>query len=268
MPGDEVVPSADASFWSGIESGVVEDVDDGRSADGADAAFLEFAEGAGDFVPREGDWRATVFRQIKARRGQQAFRDSLRERYGDQCMISGCGLMDAVEAAHIKPYRGDGDNHPANGLLLWADLHTQFDLDLIGIEPETLIVRSHTDAKTAGYGAEYTCHNTSGYRGRPGELWYVRVLPPLVPDLARYHIAFTTPYILIQTIKQDWLQFLKRGMSQSGFGNDKDGLHRFLKYGPDPHYWNEFVFKGYHHHTSAAISLAGIPDMKATLPHA
>lgn len=115
--------------------------------------------------------------------------------------------------------------------------------------------------------AEFTCHNASGYRGRPGELWYVRLLPPLLPDLARYYIAFTTPYILMAS-KDDWLQFLKRGMSQAGFGTDKDGLHRFLKYGPDPNYWNEFVFRGYHHHQSDAIFLAGIPDLKATLPHA
>lgn len=59
--------------------------------------------------------------------------------------------MDVVEAAHIKPYRGDGDNHPANGLLLRADLHILYDLDLIGIEPGTLIVRVHSDAKAAGY---------------------------------------------------------------------------------------------------------------------
>ena len=116
--------------------------------------------------------------------------------------------------------------------------------------------------------AEFTCHNTSGYRGRPGELWYVRLLPPLLPDFARYYIAFTTPYILTQASKEDWTQFLKRGMSQSGFGNDKEGLHRFLKYGTEPNYWNEFVFKGYHHHQSDAIFLAGIPDLKATLPHA
>jgi|SRR5579864_1792557 len=115
--------------------------------------------------------------------------------------------------------------------------------------------------------ADYTCHNASGYRGRPGELWYVRLLPPLLPDLARYYIAFTTPYILIAS-KDDWLQFLKRGMSQSGFDTDKEGLYRFLKYGPDLNYWNEFVFKGYHHHQSDAIFLAGIPDLKATLPHA
>jgi len=33
-------------------------------------------------------------------------------------------------------------------------------------------------------------------------------------------------------------------------------------------YWNEFVLLTYHHHQADAISLSGIPDLKATLPHA
>src|SRR5438128_10230178 len=70
----------------------------------------------------------------------------------DRNLACGVTLMDVVEAAHIKPYRSDADNHPANGLLLRANLHTLFDLDLIGIEPASLIVRVHPDAKEAGYG--------------------------------------------------------------------------------------------------------------------
>jgi hypothetical protein len=115
--------------------------------------------------------------------------------------------------------------------------------------------------------ADFTCHNASGYRGRTGELWYVRLLPPLLPELAAYHIAFTTPYILLAS-KDDWAQFLRRGMSQARGRTDKDGLHWFLKYGPDRNYWNEFVFKAYHRHQRDAIFLAGIPDLEATLPHA
>lgn len=60
--------------------------------------------------------------------------------------------MDVVEAAHINAYRNENDNHPANGLLLRADLHTLFDLDLIGVEPGSLIVRVHKNAIRAGYG--------------------------------------------------------------------------------------------------------------------
>jgi hypothetical protein len=119
-----------------------------RPGEGGDAV----AECEVPFVMMAGDSREAVLRQIKARRGQQAFRDALRRRYGTRCMISGCPLLDILEAAHIKPYRGGGDHHPANGLLLRADLHTLFDLNLIGIEPVTLTVHVHEEAKLAGYG--------------------------------------------------------------------------------------------------------------------
>ena len=90
-------------------------------------------------------------RQIRVRRGQKAFRQMLRSRYGDRCMITGCQLFDIIEAAHIKPYRGETDNHPENGLLLRADLHTLFDLDFLGIHPESLQVQFHPVASAAGY---------------------------------------------------------------------------------------------------------------------
>jgi HNH endonuclease len=104
-----------------------------------------------DFDPTEGDWRDIAFRQIKVRRGQQAFRNELRQQYGDRCMVSGCTLMDVVDAAHIKPYRGKKDNHYENGLLLRTDLHTLFDLDYMGIDPKTLKVEIHPEVREVGY---------------------------------------------------------------------------------------------------------------------
>ena len=127
---------------------------------------------------------------------------------------------------------------------------------------------SHIRLRELVTDAEFSCHCASGYTGRLGELWYVRLLPPLLPDLARYHVAFTTPYILMQSSKDDWLQFLRRAMLQTGISDESQALRELLKYGPEPTYWNEFVFKAYHHHQADAIFLAGIPDLKATLPHA
>jgi hypothetical protein len=86
------------------------------------------------------DERRKALRSIAVRRGQRKFRDALLKRYGEQCLISGCKVLDIVEAAHIAPYRRDHDNHPENGLLLRSDLHTLFDLDLLGIDPESLTV--------------------------------------------------------------------------------------------------------------------------------
>jgi putative restriction endonuclease len=112
---------------------------------------------------KESDDRELIFRQITARRGQQAFRDKLRARYGDRCMISGSRVLHVLEAAHISPYRNENDNHPENGLLLRADLHTLFDLDLVGIEPSTLKVCFNSTINSEEYkrlnGQVLTCCN-------------------------------------------------------------------------------------------------------------
>lgn len=114
----------------------------------------------------------------------------------------------------------------------------------------------------------YVCHCPTGYHGHKGELWYVRLLPPLEPQLANYWVAMTTPYILLDVSKADWITFLKRTMIHCEGANEATRLRNLLKFGLEPNYWNEFVFKAYHHHQTDAVFLTGIPDMKATLPHA
>ena len=39
-----------------------------------------------------------------------------------------------IQAAHIIPYKGSSTNHVQNGILLRADIHTLFDLDLLRID--------------------------------------------------------------------------------------------------------------------------------------
>jgi putative restriction endonuclease len=100
------------------------------------------------------DTRQAVLRTIRQRRGQKRFRDSLISRYGPQCMLTRCDLLDVLEAAHVWPCRGQEDNHPENGLLLRADIHTLFDLDHLAIDPDTLTVRlSPVLARTSSYGS-------------------------------------------------------------------------------------------------------------------
>jgi predicted restriction endonuclease len=60
--------------------------------------------------------------------------------YRGRCAVTNCDAHDALEAAHIMPYHGPASNHVANGLLLRADIHTLFDLNLIGIEPRTFTI--------------------------------------------------------------------------------------------------------------------------------
>jgi hypothetical protein len=115
---------------------------------------------------------------------------------------------------------------------------------------------------------EYVCHVASGYRGKAGELWYVRLLPPLLPELATYHVAFTTPYVLIGATKKDWIDFFRRNLVGMKASSEAEALHRLMKFGPRKTYWNEFVLLGYHHHQANVIYLSGIADLKSTLPHA
>jgi putative restriction endonuclease len=105
----------------------------------------EDANQGGTYIPGDADRRRLVERQIKERRGQQDFRNALRKRYGDCCQVTGCKVLAVIEAAHIKPYQGEEDNHPENGLSLRSDIHTLFDLDLLGIEPSTLRIELHPD---------------------------------------------------------------------------------------------------------------------------
>ena len=110
-------------------------------------------------------------------------------------------------------------------------------------------------------GTEFNCHVASAYLGSKGELWYVRLCPHLF-NLFDYHVAFTTPYVLVNTTKEDWTAYLKKSLI--GAADQGKALHEFLKYGP---HWNEFIFQAYHHHALEAIFLAGLPDVRSSLPH-
>jgi hypothetical protein len=78
-----------------------------------------------------------VMRSILSRRGQAEFRKALLGTYGRQCAITGCKIVDILEAAHVRPISEGGETAADNGLLLRADVHTLFDLDLLGIHPKS-----------------------------------------------------------------------------------------------------------------------------------
>ena len=109
-------------------------------------------------TPPGTDERDLIARAIRLWRGQSAFRNELINRYGSRCVISGCDVLGVLEAAHIRPYRGPRDNNPRNGLLLRSDLHTLFDLNRIGVDPERLTVAIHASLRRSEY---------QGFDGRP-----------------------------------------------------------------------------------------------------
>lgn len=71
---------------------------------------------------------------ITARRGQTEFRKRLLDAYGRRCCISGCREEALLEAAHIRPHAEEPNYSTRNGLLLRADLHTLYDLHLLGVD--------------------------------------------------------------------------------------------------------------------------------------
>jgi hypothetical protein len=96
---------------------------------------------ATDFeVDRTEDARERQIAEVIRRKGQAKFRAALISAYRGRCVVTGCDALDALEAAHIVPYKGQHTNHPQNGLLLRADLHSLFDLGLLAIDPETMTV--------------------------------------------------------------------------------------------------------------------------------
>lgn len=77
---------------------------------------------------------AVRYGAIKARRGQADFRARLLAAYGRRCCISGCRVEALLEAAHIRPHAVEPNYDTRNGLLLRADLHTLYDLHLLGVD--------------------------------------------------------------------------------------------------------------------------------------
>ena len=119
--------------------------------------------------------------------------------------------------------------------------------------------------------------SASGYQGHPGELWYVRVLPPpFEHETFDYSVVFTTPYVLgksdsqqhyLPCTEQDWLAYFDRTLKHGAVDNAA-AYASLMKYGPSRNYWNEFIFLAYRNHQHNVILLEGFPDIPSSLPHA
>lgn len=81
------------------------------------------------------DERKRILAAIVVRQGRRKFREELLAAYQDTCAVTGCDVVEALEAAHIVPYLGPKTDEVCNGLLLRGDIHTLFDLYLITPNP-------------------------------------------------------------------------------------------------------------------------------------
>lgn len=96
-----------------------------------------------EFSPKDSETeKEKVSRSVALRRGQPKFRKKLLSAYRHTCAVSGTSFSPILEAAHIVPYMGEKTNHITNGILLRADVHTLFDIGLLGINQNYEVVIS------------------------------------------------------------------------------------------------------------------------------
>lgn len=85
--------------------------------------------------------------QVRRKR-QGDFRAKLMRAYHGQCAMTGADVPEALQAAHIDPYRGSNSQVASNGLLLRADMHLLFDARLLAVDPDENVIR--VSARLAG----------------------------------------------------------------------------------------------------------------------
>lgn len=98
------------------------------------------------------DARRRINAAIVARQGAGRFRNAALSAFQGRCAVTGCNVLEVLEAAHIVPYLGKATNVIGNTLLLRADIHTLFDRGLLSVCPETLKVRLADALKAEAYG--------------------------------------------------------------------------------------------------------------------
>lgn len=93
--------------------------------------------GTPDIEPAEDgslEQRAARFARQEVRPEQAAFRKRVYVAYAGKCVISGCDIRRALDAAHIKGRKWrSGHNKASDGVLLRKDLHALYDAGLLEI---------------------------------------------------------------------------------------------------------------------------------------
>ena len=98
------------------------------------------------------DARSRVLSSIVRRQGQPKFRQTLLMAYEGKCAVTGCDAIEALEAAHIIPFRGEDTNSVRNGLLLRADVHTLFDRGSIAVDTSDYTILVSESIRKTVYG--------------------------------------------------------------------------------------------------------------------
>jgi hypothetical protein len=94
-------------------------------------------------------------------------------RFGPDGETVGTCLLDVADLVEVDPFL--------------AETVRRFQGSRMGVYEHGGVEGGPVRLKELVTGDGFTCHVPSGYRGQPGQLWYVRLCPPL-PGLADYHV--------------------------------------------------------------------------------
>lgn len=112
-------------------------------------------------------------------------------------------------------------------------------------------------------------HVGSHFNGVKGQIWFGRLVPPANSQV-KYHVFFTTPYVLVETTESMIAEYFRREIARLGNRRVPRGMDTrefILKHGPTPNHWNEYIFCAYYGHHNDAVFIKGVPDDTESLPH-
>jgi len=113
---------------------------------------------------------------------------------------------------------------------------------------------------------EFRCICPAGYKGKKGEIWFVRIVPN-IDNIYNYQIIINTPYVIIKYNEKDWIKYFQRQSISKEDINYSEKLYQFLKYNSDNNYWHNYIMDAYVNFSTDRIYLTGIPDIKGSKPH-
>mgnify|MGYP000628006017 FL=1 len=95
------------------------------------------------------DWELARRRKRVA---QPLFRREVIAAYEGKCALTATDCEEALDAAHIQPFRGPKSHHVQNGIALRRDIHRLFDAGLIAFNADGTVVLS-SRLQSTSYGA-------------------------------------------------------------------------------------------------------------------
>ena len=129
----------------------------------------------------------------------------------------------------------------------------------VGFESDRILLREFITDQTL------PCICPAGYAGEKGEIWLVRLFPPIL-DSDPWMVAIT-PYV-ISYPKQEWDAYFERTLFRMRKPNLAEAYEKLMKQGENLHYWHEYIVLAFSNFQRDAIFLTGVPDDPSSLPHA